>query len=340
MLLYLTKSGISFTITNWYNVLLFQHLSGSNTFACVSQSTLSICTVFLDFRLQLQATIAIGSFPSLNIQNIYEEGIPIMTRPDQDYEAVGEAQVPDMLTPQAIQELRTSASNTTPQAPEALAEGLIHEDTTKTFTVEEQLIFAAAFKDTPKAFGKIAAVLPGRSVKDCVRHYYSNKGDGRFRIVTPEAYTAHKARNTEAAADAPEATDNGTDESESIRSGVPFTTIYVLADGPFRQYSSTPFGETNLPTASYRVYNNNGGNVAAEDRSASAPPPTATETGNDGGAAQSNIDSSAAYEPEAMDEGAEDSEIDSPSRQWKPDLPYIDQELARLNALLPRAGKL
>lgn len=41
--------------------------------------------------------------------------------------------------------------------------------------------------------------------------------------------------------------------------------VYVLADGLFRQYSSTPFSNTNLPTGSYLIDDNNGnGNVAAQ----------------------------------------------------------------------------
>lgn len=49
------------------------------------------------------------------------------------------------------------------------------------FTENEQHIFIAAYKETPKKWGEIASLLPGRSYSDCIRHYYANKWDGRFR---------------------------------------------------------------------------------------------------------------------------------------------------------------
>ncbi|KAK5710814.1 hypothetical protein LTR15_012791 [Elasticomyces elasticus] len=50
-----------------------------------------------------------------------------------------------------------------------------------TFTQEEQDLFVAAFKETPKKWGEIATLLHPRSYKDCIHHYYANKWDGRFR---------------------------------------------------------------------------------------------------------------------------------------------------------------
>ncbi|KAK4569781.1 hypothetical protein LTR86_002750 [Recurvomyces mirabilis] len=56
-----------------------------------------------------------------------------------------------------------------------------YEPQPDTFTENEQQIFIAAFKETPKKWGEIASLLPGRTYKDCIHHYYSNKWDGRFR---------------------------------------------------------------------------------------------------------------------------------------------------------------
>ncbi|KAK4895602.1 hypothetical protein LTR27_006385 [Elasticomyces elasticus] len=50
-----------------------------------------------------------------------------------------------------------------------------------TFTQEEQDLFVAAFKETPKKWGEIATLLHPKSYKDCIHHYYANKWDGRFR---------------------------------------------------------------------------------------------------------------------------------------------------------------
>ena len=49
------------------------------------------------------------------------------------------------------------------------------------FTENEQQIFIAAFKETPKKWGEIASLLPGRTYQDCIGHYYAHKWDGRFR---------------------------------------------------------------------------------------------------------------------------------------------------------------
>ena len=49
------------------------------------------------------------------------------------------------------------------------------------FTDREQQVFIAAFKETPKDSVSIAALLPGRSPKECVDHYYATKWDGRYK---------------------------------------------------------------------------------------------------------------------------------------------------------------
>ncbi|KAK5128802.1 hypothetical protein LTR85_000135 [Meristemomyces frigidus] len=52
------------------------------------------------------------------------------------------------------------------------------------------------------------------------------------------------------------------------------------------------------------------------------------------------IMANATLQPEAAFRTLDDSEEDSHARQWDPDVPPIDQELARLNALVPNANKL
>lgn len=65
--------------------------------------------------------------------------------------------------------------------PDALTLVFSYEPQPDTFTENEQQIFIAAFKETPKKWGEIASLLPGRTYKDCIQHYYANKWDGRFR---------------------------------------------------------------------------------------------------------------------------------------------------------------
>ncbi|KAK3074432.1 hypothetical protein LTR53_003163, partial [Teratosphaeriaceae sp. CCFEE 6253] len=65
--------------------------------------------------------------------------------------------------------------------PETLTRVFSYEPQPDTFTENEQQIFIAAFKETPKKWGEISSLLPDRSYKDCIHHYYANKWDSRFR---------------------------------------------------------------------------------------------------------------------------------------------------------------
>jgi hypothetical protein len=65
--------------------------------------------------------------------------------------------------------------------PDDLTVVFSYEPPADNFSENEQNIFIAAFKDTPKKWGEIASLLPGRTYKDCIHHYYTNKWDGRFR---------------------------------------------------------------------------------------------------------------------------------------------------------------
>jgi len=65
--------------------------------------------------------------------------------------------------------------------PEELTMVFSYDPAADNFTDNEQNIFVAAFKETPKKWGEIASLLPGRTYEDCIRHYYTKKWDGRFR---------------------------------------------------------------------------------------------------------------------------------------------------------------
>jgi hypothetical protein len=51
------------------------------------------------------------------------------------------------------------------------------------FDEMEQLAFIQAYCQTPKKWGKIAEVLPGRSYQDCITHYYLTKGDAKYKEI-------------------------------------------------------------------------------------------------------------------------------------------------------------
>ncbi|KAK4621634.1 hypothetical protein CLAFUW4_06814 [Fulvia fulva] len=91
-----------------------------------------------------------------------------------------EARLPDQETEEAIARLTIVDANRL-RDPEALTLVFSYEPPADTFTEDEQQLFIAAFKDTPKKWGEIASLLPGKTYKDCIHHYYANKWDNRFR---------------------------------------------------------------------------------------------------------------------------------------------------------------
>ena len=91
-----------------------------------------------------------------------------------------EARVPDHLTEDEIFRAVFVDYNRY-RDPDALTMVFSYEPRADDFTENEQHIFIAAFKETPKKWGEIASLLPGRTYEDCIRHYYANKWDGRFR---------------------------------------------------------------------------------------------------------------------------------------------------------------
>ena len=91
-----------------------------------------------------------------------------------------EARVPDQMTEDEIIRAAFIDYNRY-RDPDALTTVFSYEPPADDFTENEQQIFIAAFKETPKKWGEIASLLPGRTYEDCIRHYYANKWDGRFR---------------------------------------------------------------------------------------------------------------------------------------------------------------
>lgn len=91
-----------------------------------------------------------------------------------------EARLPDQQTQTAIARSLIIDENRL-RDPTSLTLVFSYEPPPNNFTEAEQQIFIAAFKDTPKKWGEIASLLPNRTYKDCIHHYYANKWDGRFR---------------------------------------------------------------------------------------------------------------------------------------------------------------
>ena len=106
---------------------------------------------------------------------------PLRRTQDEDpAERAKEAVVPDVLRPEQIQRYQFIDNNRY-RRPETLTKTFGYEPALDPFTPEEELIFAEAFKDKPKDFVAIASLLPARTSKQCIQHYYANKADARFK---------------------------------------------------------------------------------------------------------------------------------------------------------------
>lgn len=131
-----------------------------------------------------------------------------------------EAKLPYQCTEEEVRRNLFVDTNTL-RNPEKLSIVFSYEPPEDTFTENEQQIFIAAFKETPKKWGEIASLLPGRTYKDCIHHYYANKWDGRFRDTRAKKYKggARRGRGGRPGrgrmggimADLPVATDLGTE---------------------------------------------------------------------------------------------------------------------------------
>ncbi|KAF7189913.1 putative DNA-binding protein SNT1 [Pseudocercospora fuligena] len=104
-----------------------------------------------------------------------------------------EAQLPDLETEKAIARGKWFNENRLREA-DQLTLVFSYKPPEDTFTEKEQDVFIAAFKETPKKWGEIASLLPGRTYKDCIHHYYANKWDGRFRDSRTKRYKGRGGR--------------------------------------------------------------------------------------------------------------------------------------------------
>ncbi|OQO03611.1 hypothetical protein B0A48_10276 [Cryoendolithus antarcticus] len=91
-----------------------------------------------------------------------------------------EAVVPEQMTAKQMDAARFIDNNRL-RDPDSLTMVFSYEAPPDDFLEHEKTIFAAAFRDTPKRWSDIADQLPGREPKDCIRHYYANKWDGRYK---------------------------------------------------------------------------------------------------------------------------------------------------------------
>jgi hypothetical protein len=89
-------------------------------------------------------------------------------------ERAKEAEVPDLMRPNEANRQIFIDKNGLRQ-PEELLKTFEYNPNFTPFSLNEELAFAEAFKVLPKSFGAMAALLPGRSAKECKDHYYAKK---------------------------------------------------------------------------------------------------------------------------------------------------------------------
>jgi len=124
-----------------------------------------------------------------DIQKALEESVEMARREQEKIERDAqrsrdslekEAIVPDLLNDISAQRIMFKNVNNL-RAPEEMLSIYGFNIASDNFSAEEHGIFLAAYKDRPKKWGEIAALLPGKSYQDCIHHYYAYKWDGRFR---------------------------------------------------------------------------------------------------------------------------------------------------------------
>lgn len=104
-----------------------------------------------------------------------------------------EAMLPNQLTVEAVNQGLFIDTNRL-RTPDSLISVFCYEPPTDDFTANEQAVFIAAYKESPKKWGQIASLLPGRTYTDCIQHYYANKWDGRFRLHKKLKYSSRRGR--------------------------------------------------------------------------------------------------------------------------------------------------
>lgn len=91
-----------------------------------------------------------------------------------------EAPLPPTMT-EEMRQRRAFVNHNTFRSAWRLTDIFGYDPPTDDFTADEHKRFLETFKERPKKWGEIAAVLPGRTYQHCIHHYYAFKWDGRFR---------------------------------------------------------------------------------------------------------------------------------------------------------------
>lgn len=139
----------------------------------------------LDFDLAIQASLETAKEDAAKQEREAQHVQP-------DYEK--EAEIPNMLSEREIQVRMFRDTNQARVAARAI-EFYDFVPPVDDFTPEEHDILVAGYKADPKAWGKIAQSLPGRTFKDCINHYYSTKWTTDYKSLKDRRRRANRRKN-------------------------------------------------------------------------------------------------------------------------------------------------
>lgn len=153
-----------------------------------------------------------------------------------------EAMIPDQMPEDDFQRTLFIDNNRL-RDPENLTVVFAYQPPKDDFTEQENQIFSAAFKETPKKWSEIASLLPGRAAKDCIRHYYSTKWDNCYKDGKNKR---NKAGKRGRGGKAP-MRGKGTSAMADMARGEDLQTVNMSDSGrPKRAAAPTTFGEREL----------------------------------------------------------------------------------------------
>ena len=136
------------------------------------------------------------------------------------------------------------------------------------FDAQEQLSFTQAFCQTPKKWGKIAEVLPGRDFKQCIAHYYLTKAEEKYKEIWRRSQP--KKKRGRAAMKQPRST--ALMSELTYRDGEE-GAVAVTDTGRPRRAAAPTFGETGTETESTTPAPPAKRAAGSKDLPGEAPPP-------------------------------------------------------------------
>lgn len=138
----------------------------------------------LDLDLAIQASLETAKEDQAKQER---EAVQVQADPEK------EATIPPLLNMREI-DVRLFYDTNHARRPERAIEVFDFVPAVDDFTEEEHEILVQGYKADPKAWGKIAQSLPGRTFKDCINHYYSTKWTTDYKSLKDKRKRRQRTR--------------------------------------------------------------------------------------------------------------------------------------------------